>query len=216
MKITASLLLSLLLFATSFAQNKDGDKSKFLLKVEDFGVVGDGKTDDGPALRKLFERASSLSNPAKIVFQKDAIYYLGKEESHTVGTMFMDRANDLIVEGNGCLLLVDPHRRPFEIYRSKHITIRNFSIDYSPLPYTQGRITKIDNANGYLEFKVDEGYPLPYVKDDSYYVDGRVSDCTTINGENLKFYQGHSRISGVKDLGNNTYAVSYRMHRQYK
>lgn len=193
-----------------------GEQDRLILNVEEFDVVGDGKTDDGPALRRLFEKASSLSRPTKIVFQKGASYYLGKEEHHAVGSMFLDRAEDVIVEGNRSLLIVDPHRRPFEVYRSENVTIRNFQIDYSPLPYTQGRITKIENNKGYLEFQVDEGFPQPYVRDDSYYVDGRVSDCTTINGENLKFYQGHSRISSVKGLGKGTYAVTYRMHRQNK
>ena len=214
------ILISLSLLTltwSSFAQPiktvKDG---RLVLHVQDFGAVGDGKTDDGPALRKLFEKASALNRPAKIVFEENGTYYLGKEENHPIGSLFLDRASDLIVDGNNSLLLVDPNRRPIELYRCKNVTIRNFQIDYSPLPYTQGRIMKIDNLNGYLEFKADEGYPQPYVRDDSYYVDGRVSDCTTINGENLKFYQGHSRISGVKDLGGKTYAVTYRMHRQDK
>lgn len=212
------LLISLsiiLLIPVSLAQTSKKN-SQLILEVEDFGVIGDGKSDDGPALRKLFEKASALNRPAKIVFRKNATYYLGKEENNPVGSMFLERANNLIVEGNNCLLLVDPHRRPFEVYRSKNLTIRNFQIDYSPLPYTQGRITKIDNSNGYLEFKVDEGYPQPFVRDSSYYVDGRVSDCVTINGENLKFYQGHTRISGVQDMGDSTYAVTYRMHSQDK
>lgn len=212
--IVVILSIIVLIPVSSAQTKKTTEDPQLTLKVEDFGVVGDGKTDDGPALRKLFEKASAHKRPAKIVFQKDATYYLGKEENHPVGSMFMERANNLIVEGNNCLLLVDPHRRPFELYRSKNVTIQNFKIDYSPLPYTQGRITKIDNSNGHLEFKVDEGFPQPYVRDDNYYVDDRVSDCVTLNGENLKFYQGHSRISGVKDLGNNTYAVSYRMLRQ--
>jgi len=216
MKLFISITFTfVILFLGSTAQTNQ-EKSRLILNVEDFGVVGDGKTDDGPALRKLFDKASALNRPAKIIFRKDATYYLGKEENHPVGSMFLDRANDLIVEGNNALLLVDPHRRPFELYRSKNVTIRNFQIDYSPLPYTQGRITKIDNSIGYLEFKVDEGYPQPFVRDSSYYVDGRVSDCVTVNGENLKFYQGHSRISEVRDLGDNTYAVNYRMHRQDK
>jgi len=199
-----------------YAQSeKNIEQNRLILNVADFGAAGDGKTDDGPALRQLFEKASALNRPAKIVFARDAVYYMGKDK-HPVRSMFLNRASDIVVEGNNALLILDPQSRPFEVYRSKNITIRNFRIDYSPLPYTQGRITKIDNPNGYLEFKVDEGYPLPYVRDDSYYVDGRVSDCVTVNGENLKFYQGHSRISGVKDLGDNTYAVTYRMHRQDK
>ena len=213
MKLLFTLLCTAL--AVMCTAQSEKTETRLTLNVEDFGALGDGKTDDGPVLRKLFEKVSALNRPAKIVFAKDAVYYLGKDE-HPVGSMFLNRANDLIVEGNNALLILDPHSRPFEVYRSKNITIRNFRIDYSPLPYTQGRITKIDNPNGYLEFRVDEGYPLPYVRDDSYYVDGRVSDCVTINGENLKFYQGHSRISGVRDLGDHTYAVTYRMHRQDK
>ncbi len=218
MKQIPFILICFFCFAfTINAQDvQSANKERIILNVEDFGAVGDGKTDDGPALRELFLKASAIRQPAKIVFRKGATYYLGKVTDHAIGSLFLDRADDLIVEGNNALLLVDPHRRPFEMYRSKNIILRNFQIDYSPLPYTQGRITKIDNSNGYLEFRVDEGFPLPYVRDDSYYVDGRVSDCVTLNGENMKFYQGHSRISGVKDLGNNTYAVTYRMHRQHQ
>ena len=116
MKQFIVVILSIIaLIPVSSAQTKKTTENPQLtLKVEDFGVVGDGKTDDGPALRKLFEKASAHKRPAKIVFQKDATYYLGKEENHPVGSMFMERANNLIVEGNNCLLLVDPHRRPFE------------------------------------------------------------------------------------------------------
>ncbi len=216
MKLILFTTFMFVVLAAGSTARTQKEKSRLILKVENFGVVGDGKTDDGPALRELFLKASAIRQPAKIVFREGATYYLGKVTDHAIGSLFLDRADNLIVEGNNALLLVDPNRRPFEIYRSKNIILRNFQIDYSPLPYTQGRITKIDNSNGYLEFQVDEGYPLPYVRDDSYYVDGRVSDCVTLNGENLKFYQGHSRISGVKDLGNNTYAVTYRMHRQDK
>ena len=136
------------------------NQNRLILNVEDFGAVGDGKTDDGPALRKLFEHASALGSPATIMFRKDASYYLGKEE-HAIGSMFLNRASHIIVEGNNAQLIIDPHRRAFEVYRSEDITIRNFRIDYSPLPYTQGRITKIDNENGYLEFRVDKGFPSP-------------------------------------------------------
>ncbi|MDG1729916.1 MAG: hypothetical protein P8K68_06920 [Algibacter sp.] len=201
----------------SFGQLKKADKNdRLILNVSDYGAIGDGKTDDGPALRKLFKMVSSINVPAKIIFEKNKIYYLGKEENHLAGTMFLDRADDLIIEGNNALLLINPNRRAFELYRSKDITLRNFQIDYSPLPFTQGRITKINNSKGYLEFKVDDGYPQPYVRNEEYYVDGRVSDCATLNGESLKFYQGHSRISSIKNIEGCRYAVNYRMHRQYE
>ena len=190
-------------------------KDTMVFKVEDYGALGDGESDDGPVLRKLFERVSGLSAPAKIVFREGSSYYMGPH-APAHGRLMLLRAQNVLVEGNHCRLIIHPSNLAFGIYRSKNVVIRNFRIDYFPLPYTQGRITRIDNQSGYLEFKVDKGFPLPKVADSSYYVNGRLSDCVTINGENLKFYQGHSRISDVKDLGNNSFGVTYRMHRQYK
>ena len=85
-QLIVTILSIIVLIPISSAQTKKTTENpQLILKVEDFGVVGDGKTDDGPALRKLFEKASALKQPAKIVFQKDATYYLGKEENHIVG-----------------------------------------------------------------------------------------------------------------------------------
>ena len=81
------------------------NQNRLILNVEDFGAVGDGITDDGPALRKLFEHASALGSPATIMFRKDASYYLGKEE-HAIGSMFLNRAQfDLIYHLEGIVLV---------------------------------------------------------------------------------------------------------------
>ena len=61
------LALSLSSFAQPIKTAKDG---RLVFQVKDFGAVGDGKTDDGPALRKLFEKASAINRPAKIEFEK--------------------------------------------------------------------------------------------------------------------------------------------------
>jgi hypothetical protein len=77
-----------------YAQSgKNIEQNRLILNVEDFGATGDGITDDGPALRKLFEKASALNRPAKIIFARDAVYYLGKDE-HPVCSMFLNRASD--------------------------------------------------------------------------------------------------------------------------
>ena len=135
------LLIFIALINTIFSQVNNLERLE--LRVQDFGVSGDGKTDDGTALRKLFEKASALQRPARIIFQKDATYYLGKVDNHPIGSLFLDRAEDLIIEGNNALLLVDPNRRPFEMYRCKNIILRNFRIDHSPLSLTT-RMEKLD------------------------------------------------------------------------
>ena len=40
------------------------------------------------------------------------------------------------------------------------VTLRGLTIDYDPLPFTQGRITAMAEDKSWLEFEVAEGYPL--------------------------------------------------------
>src|SRR5262249_4716385 len=45
------------------------------------------------------------------------------------------------------------------ISSSSNVTIRDLSIDYDPLPFTQGTITGFDRAALQIMVKVDPGYP---------------------------------------------------------
>ena len=92
--------------------------------------------------------------------------------------------------------------------------IRNFKIDYSPLPYTQGRVSKVDADNYYLEFKIDSGYPAPVAGKEPYKNGGKIVDCITANGKTRKFFQGHSWVKEVEDLGNGTFGVKYDLRKQ--
>lgn len=87
-------------------------------------------------------------------------------------------------------MLIHPSSRAFAVYRSENIIIRNFNIDYSPLPYTQGRVTKIDSKNYYLEFVVDQGFPLPIVGDETYYKGGKWWTVLRRTGKLINFIKG--------------------------
>lgn len=183
-------------------------------RVEKFGVRGDGKTDALPALTRLFQKACAQKRPVKVEFAPGKVYRIAQHLEDCNGRILISRASHMVVEGNGSTLLVHPSSRAFALYRSRNIVLRNFKIDYSPLPYTQGRITKADAANYYLEFKVDSGYAPPVVGDESYYKGGKMVDCIFANGDNRKFYQGHSWVKKVESLGNGTYGVKYALRKQ--
>lgn len=205
---------ALIAFCMLSIQTKAEKSDTIYYNVSKYGVKGNGKTDDLPALTRLFLKASQQKRPAKVVFAPGKVYRIGQHTEDLYGRVLINRANNLVVEGNGCTLLIHPSSRAFAVYRSKNIVIRNFKIDYSPLPYTQGRVTKVDADNYYLEFKIDSGYPSPVTGDETYKNGGKIVDCITANGKTRKFFQGHSWVKEVEDLGNGTFGVKYDLRKQ--
>jgi len=179
------------------------------LQVSDFGAVGDGVHDDGPALRKMFAEASQAESPCTIVFGEDKVYRLDPVDDFH-GRLMLREADNVVVEGNNAKLVVHPSNRALGIYRSRHITIRNLQIDYLPLPFTQGTITDIDNENSCLEFKVQDGYSDPRA---GGYGDSKLSDAMVFDRKSRKFKTPHARISKVVSLGERRYGVTYRGRR---
>lgn len=205
---------ALIAFCMLSIQTKAEKSDTIYYNVSKYGVKGNGKTDDLPALTRLFLKASQQKRPAKVVFAPGKVYRIGQHTKDLYGRVLINRANNLVVEGNGCTLLIHPSSRAFAVYRSKNIVIRNFKIDYSPLPYTQGRVSKVDANNYYLEFKIDSGYPAPVAGKEPYKNGGKIADCITANGKTRKFFQGHSWVKEVEDLGNGTFGVKYDLRKQ--
>ena len=214
MRMVIVILLSLCSLSVYADRIGNNFADTIYYNVADYGVKGDGSTDDLPALTALFETAAKQMRPIKISFDRRRTYRIGAHVQDLYGRILIRRASHITVDGNGCTLLIHPSSRAFAIYRSTNVVIRNFNIDYSPLPYTQGRVTKVDPQNFYLEFKIDEGFPKPIVGDELYYRDGKMVDCITANGKSRKFYQGHSWVKKVECLGNNTYGVRYALRKQ--
>lgn len=205
---------ALIAFCMLSIQTKAEKSDTIYYNVSKYGVKGNGKTDDLPALTRLFLKASQQKRPVKVVFAPGKVYRIGQHTKDLYGRVLINRANNLVVEGNGCTLLIHPSSRAFAVYRSKNIVIRNFKIDYSPLPYTQGRVSKVDADNYYLEFKIDNGYPSPVTGKEPYKNGGKIVDCITANGKTRKFFQGHSWVKEVEDLGNGTFGVKYDLRKQ--
>ena len=205
---------ALIAFCMLSIQTKAEKNDTIYYNVSKYGVKGNGKTDDLPALTRLFLKASQQKRPVKVVFAPGKVYRIGQHTKDLYGRVLINRANNLVVEGNGCTLLIHPSSRAFAVYRSKNIVIRNFKIDSSPLPYTQGRVSKVDADNYYLEFKIDSGYPAPVAGKEPYKNSGKIVDCITANGKTRKFFQGHSWVKEVEDLGNGTFGVKYDLRKQ--
>ena len=62
---------------------------------------------------------------------------------------------------DGVEMICTETTRAITIENCKNLTIRGLAIDYDPLPYTQGRITGIEDGGSRLEVEILRGYPEP-------------------------------------------------------
>ncbi len=139
-------------------------QAQTVVNVKDFGAVGDGKADDLPALNKALESLRTISQRPVTLLIPDGTYRLGLDENADTKAHFMIMSHrDVIVSGgeNTLLIMTSPYHQGVGIYKCTNVTVKNLAIDYDPLPYTQGMITKVDPESQLITMKVDPGYPLP-------------------------------------------------------
>ncbi len=91
------------------------------------------------------------------------------------GEVLVDGAEDLVIEGAGSTL-VFTQLRPggIELRRCTRIALRNLTIDYDPLPFTQGTIASVSEDHATWEFELHAGYPEltePYLARQAYVYD---------------------------------------------
>lgn len=83
---------------------------------------------------------------------------LARSEYSLSKTVKLQQLRNLVIDGGGARLIV---RRSdinaFMLQQCESVTLRNFSVDYDPLPFTQGVVTARDGKQ--LQIQIDLGYP---------------------------------------------------------
>jgi hypothetical protein len=107
--------------------------------------------------RFLVEKAAAdakKGGPARIIFnlEKGATYRIKRPLAFL-------QLNGFEFNGNGAQLINTARGSTLQISAPSHITVRDLTIDYDPLPFTQGTITAFDKAALQITVKVDPGYP---------------------------------------------------------
>lgn len=69
-------------------------------------------------------------------------------------------ANGLVLDAQGStLVFTDDRDGGIVAEDSKAVTLKNLTIDFDPLPYTQGVISQADAKGKHYDITVDAGYP---------------------------------------------------------
>ena len=83
-------------------------------------------------------------------------FFEGKGPAITI-----EKASSMVIEAKGAVFYFDPAQQGLKIAHSKDVTVRGLTMDYYPLPFSQGRVTAIDSQDKSLTLELDSGYPVP-------------------------------------------------------
>jgi len=158
------LLVALLVSFGTYAGNAaygEGKVKPKTFSVNDYGAVADGTADATEPVRLALREAIAWGAPAEVVFG-EGVYRVGGTEDE--GACFDIRlARDLVVRGTGTkteIVVADPRKSCFHVVASERTWLRDLTIDYDPLPFTQGTIIAVDAKAGTFDLEIDQGYPL--------------------------------------------------------
>jgi hypothetical protein len=134
------------------------------VKVSNFGAFPNDGKDDAPGIKKALnfcKKASLSGEGVQLIFEK-GIYDIFGNDKNPNSTHIIDltQGKNIVIDGNGAEIIIrDPLKGFFSVLRSENVIVKNFFIDYDPLPFTQGKITVVDLENKSFDFKIDAGFP---------------------------------------------------------
>ena len=131
-----------------------------VLRAADFGATPDDGRDDRPAIQAAIDAARGREGPVRVVLGP------GRFDLHAAGDALsilqIVHQRDLVLDGGGADLVVhDPTKGLLTVAVSRRVIVRNLSVDYDPLPMTQGWMRAVDAERRAFDVEIAEGFALP-------------------------------------------------------
>jgi hypothetical protein len=127
-------------------------------------------TNDIQIIQKALTFAATNKSPTEVLFNAGATYIITNTNGTASVPLTLSGANNVIINGNGSQILIKNPRIGFlHLQGSTNVIVENITVDYDPLPYTQGFVTRNfyndpppgGTKESAIEFLVDAGYPAP-------------------------------------------------------
>ena len=187
-----------------YPKEQAGAKTDTVLHVRDFGAVGDGVTDDGPALSDAVDAA--IAQQATLEFEAGKTYYVAtsKNVSGYFKTPFVfENANGVTIKGNGATVKVAPGINYWVYWQCQDIRMEDLTFDYAVPVYLVGKVV------------AKEGSTVTFDTDLEPYTD--VYDYSGITAFSIKHNEGvqerpHMFLSKMERTGERQVRVTYNSH----
>ena len=137
----------LLIFFVTVTVFSSCSKSTEEIRVADFGAIPNDTKDDTPSILSAIEACKNKKN-YKLVFEPGRydIYGSKKDErGNWDPAIVINDISNLTFEGNGSEFIGHDYSTMFHFTGCRNISITNLTVDWDPLPYTQGKVMQVDS-----------------------------------------------------------------------
>lgn len=110
---------------------------------------------DSPTLQAMLDEAIA-SGAERLIIPPGQYRLVPSDRVHLV----LQDARDLEIIADGVEIICTETTRAINFINCHNVTLRGLTIDYDPLPWTQGRIVAISEDHRTHTIKLQEGYPL--------------------------------------------------------
>ncbi len=129
------------------------------IHVRDFGAIGDGVHDDGPAIQRAVRALNQQKSSSVLMFDRGRTYRIRTAEDTWL--IRLNRLKDVIIEGNGSKFILDSKTRFLHLTGCSKIEVRGLSVDFDPLPFVDGVAVSVDSGMRYVDVRIYDSYTLP-------------------------------------------------------
>lgn len=129
---------------SEYPREQAGAKNQTVLKAADFGVKGDGVTDDGPAISAAVNAA--IEQQATLTFEAGKTYYIGSADNTAsvfTSPFAMSGAAGVTVDGGGSVFRFAPGVSYFVLTGCADVKLCNMKLDMSVSPYLVGTVKAV-------------------------------------------------------------------------
>ncbi len=124
------------------------------IKVADFGAIPNDGINDTPAIVAAIEACKNRKG-TKLVFAPGR--YDINAEAKPQGrrrqpSLKIENINNMTIEGNGAELIGCDYSTMFHFSRCRNIAINNLTVDWDPVPFTQGKVVAVNSS--YVDIEV--------------------------------------------------------------